>query len=156
MVTDRFGSLAEDLGKILKIKLSPDTNNCCVIKYKSGLQVTLEPTSDGTSIMIAIELGEIAPGRYRENVLREALKANGLPLPRKGIFAFSKKKDSLLIYDQLLLEELTAEKLFDFLQPLQQKAELWKTAIAQGEVPSFTANELTFNRKGGGSGMFGL
>ncbi len=156
MVTDRFGTLVEELGKVLKIKLSADSNGCCMIRYKSGIEVCLEPTADGRNVMIAIEVCEIPPGRFRENILREALKANGLPLPRKGVFAFSKKKDTLILYDQLLVEELTGEKLMDFLIPIQQKAEMWKAAISNGEVPSFSANELTFGRKSAGSGMLGL
>ena len=101
-------------------------------------------------------MSSYALGRYRENLFREALKANGLPMPRQGIFSYSKKKDSLVLFDTLFMNELTAQKMADFLTPFMQKADLWRQAIPKGEIPSFTGNELSFGATPSGSGMFGL
>ncbi len=153
---EQFASMLDDLGRLLNIKLSPDSHGACQIKQISGLMIHMEPDSSGERLMFAADLGTPPPGRYRENLFKEALKANGLPMPRLGIFSYSKKKDSLVLFDSLLLHELSAQKIADFLTPFTQKAELWRAAIPKGEVPSYTGNELSFGKTQGGSGMFGL
>ncbi len=156
MVKEMFETILADLGTIMHISLSPDSHNACQIKAANGLMVHIEPDSSGERIMFVSDLGSVPQGRYRENLFREALKANGLPLPRQGLFAYSKKKDSLLLFDSLILEDLTGQHVADFLKSFMQKAELWRSAIPKGEVPSFTSNELSFGTSPGGSGMFGL
>jgi len=156
MVADKFGLLLEDLGKALRIKLSPDKNSACVIRFKNGIQVQIEMESQGDHIILCADLGTITPGRFRENIFREALKANGLPIPSQGIFAYSKKNESLVLFDRLPLEDLSGIKLADFITKLVQKGDLWKSSIARGEVPSFMGTEFTFGKKASASGMFGM
>lgn len=156
MVKEVFSTLLEDLGKLMNMKLAPDSHGACMIKSQTGLMVHMEPDSAGERLMIISDLGTPPPGRYRENLFREALKANGLPMPRQGIFCYSKKKDSLVLFDTLLLDDLTGQLISDFLTPFMQKADLWRLAIPKGEVPSFTGNELSFGAQPSGSGMFGL
>jgi hypothetical protein len=156
MVTDRFGSLMEDLGKLIRIRLIPDSHNACLIKYPGGLFLQIELDQSQERINMGAEIGSLAPGRYRENVMREALKANGLPPPKVGIFAFSAKKEVLILFDYMELNDLTAPKIADFLEQFLQKANFWKDAIKRGDVPSFMGNEMSFGKKTGGAGMFGL
>lgn len=155
MIQDTFGSIIDELGKILKSKLSPDKNNSCKLKYKSGLTVQIDFDGANEKLVLVSSLGTPIPGRYRENLFREALKANGLPFPKYGIFAYSKKEDALLLYDSIALLELSGQKLADFLTPFAQRAELWSAALTKAEVPSFTGTEFTFS-KTPGTGMFGL
>jgi len=116
--------------------------------------VQMELDARGENVRIGCSLGEPPQGRYRENVMREALKANGLPPPQKGIFAFGKKTESLLLYDELPLNDLSGDKLAEYLSGFILKAELWREAITRGEVPSFMGTEATFTGKAGG--LFGL
>jgi hypothetical protein len=157
MVTDKFGTVLEELGKIYQTKLTPNQRGGCLIRYKNGLSIQLE--SDGDYVMLACEIAQMSQGRYRENIFREALKANGLAPsatnPRSGVFAYGKKNESLVLNDRFLLDELTGAKLADYLQLMLQKAEVWKSAIAKGEIPSYLGTELSFGRAQG-SGMFGL
>src|SRR5207253_6576274 len=138
-----------------KMTIKPDKASACTLKFRNGVQVQMEMDPRGENLLIISNLGSILSGRYRENLFREALKANGLAPPRYGIFAFGKKNDALVLFDSLLLDELTGQKLADFLLSFTQKAELWKTGIDRGEVPSFLGNELP-SGKGPSSGMFGL
>ena len=156
MITDKFGSLIEELGKVLKINLKTDKNNACLIDFKNGLKVQIEIDARGENVLIAADLGEIVQGRFRENVFREALKANGLPPPRNGIFAHSKKNESLVLYDNVTMEEISGEKLADFLLDFNKKAELWKGCIARNEVPSFTESEASPGKRTQTGGLFGL
>lgn len=157
MVQELFASILDDLGKQLNMKLVPDKNGACMIRYTTGLQLHIESNALAERVMLIADLGTPAPGRYRENLFREALKANGLPPPRQGIFCFSAKKDSLVLFDSLPLAELTGQKLADLVNPFLAKANLWKNAISKNEVPSFTGNELSFGSSSGGAGgMLGL
>jgi hypothetical protein len=155
MIQDTFGAIIDELGKILKTRLAPDAHNACKLKYKSGLTIQIDFNSANEKIELISSLGTPIPGRYRENLFREALKANGLPFPKYGVFAYSKKQDALVLYDHIPLKELSGQKLADFLTPFAGRADLWSQAIAKGEVPSFTGTEFTFS-KSPGSGMFGL
>jgi hypothetical protein len=155
MIQDKWSNLLEELGKAIKVQLKPDKNNCCCLRFKTGLQLQIEVDERVENVILACDLGQLAQGRFRENVMKEALKANGLPLPHNGFFAYGKKTESLLLTDQLLLDELTGEKLAEYLVPFMQKAELWKTSIERGEVPSFMGSEMTFGTKSQ-AGLFGL
>jgi hypothetical protein len=107
MVTDKFGTVLEELGKIYQTKLTPNQRGGCLIRYKNGLSIQLE--SDGDYVMLACEIAQMSQGRYRENIFREALKANGLAPsatnPRSGVFAYGKKNESLVLNDRFLLEQ---------------------------------------------------
>ena len=153
MVSDKMGLLFEELGKRLNAQIKPDNAGSCRIRFKNGIEVQFEQSSDARYITFISNMGEIPPGRYRENVLREALKANGLTAPLNGIFAFSKKNDAFYLFDQISLQDISGDKIFEALQPFLQKAEIWVGAISRGEVPSYTGNEASFGR---GGGMFGL
>ena len=155
MIGDTFSNLLEDLGKLFKTPLKPDKLGACVLKFQNGIQVQLEVDSKGKNLILAAVLGILPQGRYRENIFREALKANGLPPPRFGVFAYGKKNESLVLCDELVLDELSAQKLADYLMQFTQKAEIWKNAITQGQVPSFLGNEMSFGQASSG-GLFGL
>src|SRR5262245_19403177 len=135
MVSDVLGIVLTELGRLLNIPdLKPDQNNTCLIKMPKGPKIQLEMAKTGDGILIGIELGQVPPGRYRIDVLKEALKSNGLPLPRYGIFAWSRKADTLILYKKFPLKDLTGEKIAAFLSPFIEKANKWTEALAKGEV----------------------
>lgn len=149
MVTDIFGALLSDLGRLLSIPdLKPDKNNCCLIKLPSDARIQLEISKDGDNLIVTSEIGFVTPGRYRIDVFREALKTNTMPLPHWGIFAWSKKADVLIFYKKIPLKDLTAEKIASFIPSFAEIAMKWKDAIARGEVP-VVATVYT-SPKGGG------
>lgn len=140
MITDLFSTLLEELGSQLKIKdLKPDDNHSCLIKFPTGLEIQLEPDVSEQFLVVGTKLGAIPQGRYRDNVFKEALKANGMEYPRYGNFAFSKKSEQLIMFQNLPFKELNGVKLFDFLKPFTEKAFHWKESIARGEVPAHLA-----------------
>lgn len=153
MVTDFYGSLLEELGKILEIPdLHPDRNNSCQIVLKNGLSLQLEFDRSGQFIIIGADLGVVPPGRYRENLFREALKANDMPYPIHGTLAYSKKSDRLILFEKLRSHELTGESIAAELVPFSEKAIIWKEALERSDVP--IANQA-FNAQRS-TGMFGL
>ena len=154
MVSDRFTILIDELGKAMGLNLKPDSNNACISQYKDGLEVRLDPEPLGEMVYVWSDLGALPPtGKYRENIFKEALKANGLPPPKTGIFAFNSAKESLTLFEQLSIQDLTAIQLADFIETFAQRARIWKEGITRGEIPSFQATATSSSR---GSGLFGL
>lgn len=150
MVKELFESLLEELGKVMQIKdLHPDRNHSCKIRLANGLEIQIEMDSMGHELIIGCELGHLPQGRYRENIFKEALKANGLPAPRHGTLAYSNKSENLVLFESLPLKELTGEKIADVIGPFSEKALLWKGSIERGEVPSVVGARSS-------GGLFGL
>jgi hypothetical protein len=152
MVTDAFNLLLQDLGKLLKIKLESDAHNSCLIRFPNKFTIQLELDRSGNFLLLGSDLAIVPPGRYRENVFREALKANGLPSPRNGDFAYSKQTDRLILSEKLLMTDLNGDKLLSTFTPFLEKARYWHDTIAHGDVPA--ALQVASTAKG--SGMFGL
>ncbi len=139
MVLDLFDSLLKELGKALEIEdLHLDDTKTCLVKFPNGLEVYIEPYEKGEDMLIMCQLGQVPPGRYREDMFREALKANGMYYPRYGTFAYSDQSDRLVLFDLLPLTDLTGDKIATFLVPFMEKAFTWKETIEKGEVPVFT------------------
>lgn len=152
MVTDLFGSLMEEFSAFLKIKLAPTAQHCA-IKTKSGLIINLEIASSGEVLLMVCKLPDIpSSGRYRENLLYEALRADGLPPPNHGILAYSNRTKQLVIFKEMKLQDLTGEKIYNAFTPFVAKAQVWSDAISRGEVPQFSA---AAGVKSSG-GLFGL
>lgn len=151
MVTDLFGALLQELGRSLQIKdLHPDRNNTCQIKLATGVTIYVELDRSKECLVIGSDIAQIPAGRFRENVFREAMKANGLPQPRHGTFAYSKQADRLVLFDKCPVKDLNGEKIAAIITPLAEKAQLWKEAIARGDVPTVSSVRT------GRVGMFGM
>ena len=155
MVQELFDSLLKELGNAIDIEdLHPDSNNSCLIGFESGIEIQIEPYNRDDFLLMCCDLGRIPPGRYREDVFREALKANGMPHPRYGTFAYSEQSDHLILFGLLSYRELNGEKIASFLFPFKEKAERWKEALERGAVP--LADTMTTSRPSGPLGMFGM
>lgn len=155
MVTDRFGMLLEEVGKILEVPdLHSDTHNSCLIKFKEGIEVQIEIDKHTEDfLIIGTDLGEIPAGKYRENIFLEALKANGMPYPRWGNFAYSAQTQHLMLFEMLSLHDLTGGQIASFLSQFLLKAKAWKDALATGNMPPLTITEGSLAKPGG---IFGL
>lgn len=153
MVTDLFGSLLQEIGHYFNINLQPDHNNSCLVRLPNGLSIQMEIDKKGEYFIIGSDLGPVPTGRYRENLFKQALRANGMPAPRNGTFAYSKQKDHLLLVEMLPLKGLNGEKINAILKPFSEKAASWKTAITQGDIPIV---EAANSSHGNLTGMFGL
>lgn len=152
MVVNAFEAVLQELGEALKLELKPNQFNAVVIKDPDGLEVQLEYNPKYDSIMLYAELGALPPGRYREDILREALKANAKEYPRNGIFAYSDAKDSLVIFVDRSLHELNGEKIAYLYTPFLEKAKKWRDALARGDVP--VVSQMTSS--GRAFGPFGI
>lgn len=153
MVTDFLGVMLQEMGATLEITdLHPDRNNTCQIRLKNGLDIQLELDKSGQFIVLGSDLGTVPPGKYRENLFREALKANDMPYPNHGTLAYSKKSDHLVLFEKMNIKDLNGEKVAVEITPFSEKALIWKEALQRGDIPSL--NQSYMSKSSGG--MFGL
>lgn len=153
MVTDFFGTFLQELGPLLQLpNLSPDTNNSCLIKFKGDVQIQMEIDRTTQFLILGSDLGAVPVGRYRENLFEIALKANALPPPRHGTFAYSKQTDHLILFQMFNLREVTATQISEFIIVFIEKIRGWKEAIIRGELPLLSLPA----QQSRPSGMFGL
>jgi len=146
-----FDSLLKEIGQLLNVELVPDRLNACRLKYPDGLFLQLEANREGTTLLLGTKIGALPPGRYRQDVLEQALKANTLDF-HTGTFGYSKKNSELYLYAHLSTEHFTAKQIVDFISPFIEKARHWIAPLAANQIPPLDINAPTQKS----SGMFGL
>lgn len=147
---DRFEELLHELSKELTIALHPDRIGACTLIIEDGPSVQLECDKTPGNLLIGSFLCEIPPGKFRENILRDALKAND-PFPENGILAYCEGNDQLLLFSSHPMTELTGPKLSNLLHLFIEKAIQWRTAVETN-----TTSTLLPSTSKPSSGMFGL
>jgi hypothetical protein len=138
MIGDRFGALLEELSAVTKIKLPITAKTGCKIRYPDKLCLTIEQDPTGESIFLIADIGTPGEGRFKESILKEALRANGRQKSQGGIFCYSPKAEKLLLFDQLPLEDLNGQRLSEIMITMSEVARHWRDSIARGELPSNT------------------
>ena len=153
MVTDLFGALLSELGKVLKIaNLHPDRNNSCLVQMVNGQQFQLELDRTSEFVIVGTQLGAVTPGKYRESLFKEALKANDQPYPLHGILAYSTKTENLFLFMKIHVKDLTGDKIAEEITPFLEKASVWSDAITRSDIPAVGSSQTSK----GPAGMFGL
>lgn len=136
---ESFKELVQHLSDLIGVTLHTDRIDACRFSVDGKLHVQIENEPSYERILIATFLGEVPPGKFRENVFKEALKANNF-FPRVGILGFSNRKYQLALFDTLPYLNLTANKLGDFLSVFIEKAEMWRSSIQNGNLAPVTQN----------------
>ncbi len=152
MVATDLSIILEDLGKTLDIpNLAPDENETCLIRLKNGIEVQIEKSREGNSLILGSDLGEIPPGKYRENIFEAALINNTHNIPRSGLLSYSLPVEHLIIFDMLPFKDLNGIVLADFLDVFSEKIKMWQDAIEHNEMPIVASDTISSSQ-----GIFGL
>ena len=128
---DRFQELLWDLGEAIDLPLHVDKNHACRILLDEKLPIHMEMAEEQDALLVAAFLAEIPPGRFRENVLREALKVNATH-HTFGTLAYIEKVNTLVMHRYLAASSLTGEKIAKFLEGFIAEADQWREAIQNG------------------------
>lgn len=152
MVSSQFGALLKEFESFFDFPLNPDDNNSCLIQLVSGVAIQIEMDRYGM-ILLGSRLGAVLMGRYRDNLIRQALKSNEATLPSSGVIGFSIKSNQFILFAKLNPLSLNSNQIVNALPPFIAKATLWKESIGKGEIPEITPT-TTSNESSGG--MFGL
>ena len=126
-----FPDLLQELGKALHIALHIDKRNACSI-HVAPLTVQLQLDSAQEKLFLFTKIIELPPGKFRENALREALKANGLSDPRAGVFSYIAASNHLALYQRYPLTILNGERLTGLFGAFYELGLSWHRAIQNG------------------------
>ena len=127
-----FEQLIESLSKSLGFALQVEKGSICRLIVQGSLKVQLEYEPSLERFLIASFPCELPPGKFREDVLKEALKVNS-SLDRKGVLAYSVKNNSLA-YFLYVSDKLDHNAIFETLLQFIETAETWKSAIESGQL----------------------
>jgi len=133
---DKFLILLNSLSEKLEIDLQLDTNGACSILYEDNLAVQLELDSTLENLIVFSSLFTLAPGKFREDVLLNALKANNT-FPYVAIFSYFEPDNSLAFHNFLKFETLSVDILVSYLSTFVELASRYKKAIEQGNSSFF-------------------
>jgi hypothetical protein len=131
-----FEQVLSELGSKLGIALKPDHNQSCLLEI-NGVRLQIDLESDGDEILLGSFLGQLTPGPYRSKVFTEALKRNGNGEASQGILAFTRKNDSLVLFQYLPLTQLTGDILYTHLLEFLEHASIWIESLQRGDLPIF-------------------
>ncbi|MBS0648936.1 MAG: CesT family type III secretion system chaperone [Verrucomicrobia bacterium] len=134
MSLDPFAILLADLGALIQVPLHPDHQRSCCLSFNHELHVQLKEDESKDRILVGAFLGEIPPGKFRENVLKETLKENNL-FPRMGTFGYSDRNNQLAFFSYVSFQGLRGDTMADFLEAFLEKAFSWRTALQTGQLP---------------------
>jgi hypothetical protein len=129
-----FEELIQKLGEALHTPLHAEKGYLCKLRIHDSLKVQIEHDSSSDQILMASFLIDLPPGKFREDTLKEALKANS-QIDAFGTFAYSEKQNSLVLF-LYLPSSIDAELLQTALSKFIEKAMSWIAAIQSGNLSS--------------------
>lgn len=130
----KFEELLQALGKVFHLELHIDRFNACSIKVHDQLTIQLQLDTAQENLWIFSKLIEVPPGKFRENVLTEALKANGLPDPLPANLGYISANNALALFQKYPLSILTGKRLAGLIGSFMEMADQWRIAIDSGKA----------------------
>ena len=130
---DRFEEILKTLSPLIGAPLHPDSRGACKLNIRNLLHVQLEFNPKEETILLATFLKEIPPGKFRENILKDALRANW-PYPKNGTLCYCSENNQLTLFTYVSIIQLTAPHLFEILNAFIAKAESWKIVADTGNT----------------------
>jgi hypothetical protein len=115
------------------LELHVDKSNACSILFPPDLVIQLQLDSGQEKIFLFCKIIELLPGKFRENVLTEALKSNAQHDPLPGILSYLQASNHLALYQSYPLSIVNGERLTTFFGNFFQMAENWRKALASGQ-----------------------
>lgn len=128
----QFEELLGELGQVLQLELHIDKSGACSIFLPPQLVIQLQLDSGQEKLFLFCKIAEIPPGKFRENILKEGLKANAQPDPVAGIVAYLSPTNHLVLYQYYPIAILNGERMATFFTNFVQMAESWQTALSKG------------------------
>ncbi len=135
-----FEETLKELSPLVGLDLHPDQHGACCLLVGDQLEVQIEPDKKEDVVIYAF-IGELGPGKFREEVLKEGLKANNQLLPG-GTLGYSGKNNQFAICQRLNHETIKGQELLEALATLIDYATQWQSALKEGKLaPSFLSSK---------------
>ncbi|NGX28842.1 MAG: hypothetical protein K940chlam1_01030 [Candidatus Anoxychlamydiales bacterium] len=130
---NKFQDLIESLADHLSQDLYVDKNGACVIVFDDVIKVQLELDQTSQNLIVFSSVCELPPGKFREKVLLDALKAND-KFPYVAILSFFEPDSSLALHNFLDFRSLKVDVLASYLSTFVELCFLYKDAINSGQT----------------------
>lgn len=134
-----FEELLKDLGKELGLALKIDQKNACSIQIHAHLIIQLQLDTAQENLWIFSQLVDTPPGKFRENIFKETLKANYKKDPIIASFGYLSSTNQLAIFQKYPLSILDGKRLAGFLGAFLELGEVWREAILSGQSAPLSA-----------------
>lgn len=128
-VMDVFTDLLQGLGKIFSVHLQPDRNNACLIQVNNTIQIQIQLDTSEENLILGSKVCTVLPGKFREDVLRNALQHNALP-DSLGYLGFIQETNTLVLFTFVYFRGQSPEIIAKVLEYSLQVITSWKDAIA--------------------------
>lgn len=139
---DRFTELITELGAFLGLPLFVDRHGACTLQVHGKARIQMQMDPSHKNLLIASIAIEVPPGKFRENVLKDALKTNQLPDPRPAIVGYLPMNNHLTLHQSFPLDILDGKRLAAYFGAFMTETESWIEAIQSGKTaPLFFAPE---------------
>jgi hypothetical protein len=129
-----FYDLISELGNLLGEELEPENNQACCLTINQKIKVQIEVSKNEESILLISLISELPPGKFRETVLKDSLKANFYAEEKAGILSYVLRENSLVLFQNINAHALDAEKLKEALLVFSDRALKWLNSIESGAL----------------------
>lgn len=150
----KFEDLIAELGERLDMEIFPSQTNVVSLLIENAVKVQIEADKHEEFLTIAAFVLELPPGRFREKVLKGALKANDAIDSLPGTLSYVGSENCLLLFNKLPMEVFTVDNLIECIKQLKNRTLKWKEALNSGH--SFPDEDLTRSKPSSAGKMFGV
>ncbi len=133
-MTDQFEQLLKELGTIFQLSLHTDKSGACTLLIPPELAIQLQLDASQERLFLFSKLIVLPPGKFRENVLREGLKANAAPDPLPGCLAYLSSTNHLVLFQSYPLFILNGKRLAGLFGGFFEMTDSWRKAIERGQT----------------------
>ena len=129
-----FNDLVYELSQILGEELKADLNQICPLVIEENLHVQLEMDISGESVLMGCFICELPPGKFRENILKDSLKAQFDSKLEKSVLGYCEQINQLALFQNVSNYDLNGEALYKELCSFVDRVKDWKSAIESGKT----------------------
>ena len=126
-----YSELIEQLSEQLGIEIFPNINNVVVLLIEKTIKIHIEKDVDDT-VIIGSSITDLAPGKFREHILKDALIINSSEYKNRGTLSYMGSENSLFIHQKSPLSNLTANKMVQIIKNICKRSEKWKNTVNEG------------------------
>lgn len=137
---EKYEQIMEELGDLLGVSLESEGTPMRRLAIQEKFILQFEPSRESDDLFIIAIISEIPPGKFREKVLKAALKENENASYDQGIMGFIETQNLLSMHVKYPLRGAKAEKILELLPAFLEKAESWYDALQVGRAGPNTSD----------------
>jgi hypothetical protein len=149
-----YHELIAKLSERLHMEIYPDLNNVVTLKLEKRVKIQLESDSLDEVFLLGAYITFLPPGKFREHILKGALKANFSINKKPEILSYMTRENTLTLHRKFLLSSLTIDDLIKHIKAIVERAKKWMDAIESGRA--FPDDEIEQGTDKSSKAMFGL